>query len=226
MIQVSEMLNKEHERVEKGEIPPQSGEMHIELEIEPMSSGASAKSKKILRKSLHEKCKQFQFLLSGDVQIEIIWMVHEQYRYECHKAPDIDNIIKPILDCLSGPDGILIDDTQIQYIGCRWIDWTEDDHKLEIVLNYFPDLYVRKKDLQFVEFDQGLCFPINTFHPEEGIKILLDAVSESLRVHKKLEDHGMDYYDAKGVLPIQRFFHRNKLTSFTIIHKDQLIGGV
>ena len=54
----------------------------------------------------------------------IEWTVHEQDRYESDAAPDVDNILKPLLDGLCGPEGVLIDDCQVQAVDCRWIDWT------------------------------------------------------------------------------------------------------
>jgi Holliday junction resolvase RusA-like endonuclease len=221
----SKELEEDLERSDKGEIPSPWGEMKIEVNVEPISSGSTANTKKKLKRILHDQCKLYQFLLSSDVQIEIVWAVHERYRYEYHKAPDIDNIVKPILDALTGPDGILIDDTQVQYVGCSWIDSTRDDHRLTITLKYSPDLYVQKDDLRFVEFDKGLCFPINTIPKKEALKIILDTVGKMLSANRLLEQNGVDYYTAKGVLPIQRFFHRNKLSKYTIVQKDQIIGG-
>jgi hypothetical protein len=37
-------------------------------------------------------------LLSGDVQVGIEWTLHEEARYEQDAAPDVDNILKPLLD--------------------------------------------------------------------------------------------------------------------------------
>jgi len=50
------------------------------------------------------------YLPLGDVKVSIEWTLHEQDPYESDAAPDVDNILKPLLDVLCGPDGILIDD--------------------------------------------------------------------------------------------------------------------
>lgn len=220
-----ENLQNDLDRASKGDIPSPWGETIIKVNVEPVSVSSSGNTKNKLRSIMLKECKQFQFLLSGDVQIEIVWMVHERYRYEYHKAPDIDNVIKPIIDSITGPRGILIDDTQVQYIGCRWIDWARNDHRLTITLKYVPDEFVQKTDLRFIEFDHGLCFPLNVTFQEKGIKVVIDAISAMLSAQKHLEQEGLDYYTARSVLPIQRFFHRNKLTSFKIVRKDELICG-
>ena len=56
----------------------------------------------------------------GDVSVEIEWLVNDEERY-LGDAPDVDNIIKPILDAMCGPEGILVDDVQVQQIDVRWI---------------------------------------------------------------------------------------------------------
>jgi hypothetical protein len=161
--------------------------------------------------------------LSGDVQIEIQWLVHQQYRYEYHKAPDIDNIIKPVLDSLCGKSGLIIDDTQVQYIGCHWIDWTKRDHKLTLTIKYSPDDYVSKEKLVFAEFDRGLCLPFNLTLDNKAALMILTTWSNMIEKRKELDSKGLDYYSSMMFLPIQRFFHRNKLSEYPIHKLSNLI---
>src|SRR5207244_5710585 len=54
---------------------------------------------------------KFGRLLTGEVAVEVEWVLHERYRWESGlmlTTPDVDNIVKPLLDALCGPDALLI----------------------------------------------------------------------------------------------------------------------
>jgi Holliday junction resolvase RusA-like endonuclease len=53
------------------------------------------------------------YLLGGDVKLEVRWAISVRDRYERDSSADVDNIVKPMLDALSGPDGLLIDDRRL-----------------------------------------------------------------------------------------------------------------
>lgn len=93
--------------------------------------------------------------------MDIQWLVYEQERYENPDLPDMDNIIKPILDGLTGPDGVLIDDCQVQTVSSHWIDWNKKEHH-NIRIRYCPDDYVSKQNLAFVNIGNNLYMPFNT----------------------------------------------------------------
>src|SRR5690606_31756888 len=148
--------------------PPQSDVINIRIELPPVSLQSSASAKNNFIKAVRAECAKFSFHLSGDVQVEVTWYIHEQQRYETDRAPDVDNIIKPLLDGLSGPEGILIDDNQVQSICCSWMDWNRRDEAVEITINFFHnEEWVPKGHFQFIQFDKGLCYPIATYFPRE-----------------------------------------------------------
>ncbi|MCB0505947.1 MAG: RusA family crossover junction endodeoxyribonuclease [Cyclobacteriaceae bacterium] len=204
-------------QVEDGNIPSPFGEIQLELNLEPISQGSSSKQKSKLRTALKNLCQHYKFLLSGDVQIEIQWMVNQQYRYEYHKAPDIDNIIKPLLDSMCGKEGLIIDDTQVQYIGSYWMDWANQNHQLKITVKYLADDYVLKSNLIFIEFDKGLCLPINHINSNEATIIIIEALQSMIEKRKEFDQMGLAYHSSRMVLPTQRFFHRNKLTDYKVL---------
>ncbi len=204
-------------QVEDGNIPSPFGEIQLELNLEPISQGSSSKQKSKLRIALKNLCQHYKFLLSGDVQIEIQWMVNQQYRYEYHKAPDIDNIIKPLLDSMCGKEGLIIDDTQVQYIGSYWMDWVNQNHQLKITVKYLADDYVLKSNLIFIEFDKGLCLPINRINSNEATIIIIEALQSMIEKRKVFDQMGLAYHSSRMVLPTQRFFHRNKLTDYKVL---------
>ena len=140
-------------------------------------------AKDLLRAAVQEKTRRFKYLLSGDVKLDIEWWVHEQERYETNRCPDIDNIRKPLLDALSGPDGLLLDDCQIQEVACRRIN-----------------SYVR---------EQRLLIEIR-FHAVNADVLLriLDLIQNQFEARKKLIEVTGDYSLARRVMPTQRVFHR------------------
>ncbi len=219
-------MEEDLQKVERGEIPSPFGEIQFDLELEPVSQGANSKQKGKLRKAVKSVCSKYQFLLSGDVQVEIQWLVHQQYRYEYHKAPDIDNIIKPLLDSLCGKEAMLLDDTQVQYIGSHWIDRKKKDHKLTVTIKFTSDDYVLKSNLVLVEFDKKLCLPFNIQSSQEANLIILNHWKSMIAQRNQFDDMGMDYYSSRMILPIQRFFHRNKLNDYTVLEIDDLIEKI
>lgn len=156
-----------------------------------------------------------EFLLSGDVSLEIQWTLHESVRYETDTAPDVDNILKPLLDSICGPKGILIDDNQVQHVSCSWMDWTTLQQRLDITLRFASDLFVSKEHLVFVDFGKSLCFPVNESAPREGLELFLSVIETQLQTRQRLRSLGLNYEAAQGVMPIQRFFHRSRLAQFT-----------
>ncbi len=120
-------------------MPPESGELDIVFSLPPVSQQASSKSKTKFKNSVQEVIKNAEYLLSGDVQIEIEWMIHERERYESDRSPDLDNILKTLIDALCGPNGLLIDDNQVQHISCFWIDWNLYEEQLKVRIKYLPD---------------------------------------------------------------------------------------
>ena len=212
----------ELEKFERGEVPSIFGEFEFSVDEEPVSQQAKSQTKKPLKKSIQQKIKNLQYTLTGDLKIEIRWMVYPKHRYESHKAVDIDNIIKPILDSLAGPYGLMVDDTQIQDIGCYWMDWTDQEkHRIDIKVKHSPDEFLKKQGLEFMEIKSGLCLPISIWF-ENGVeysddkafkakKIIAETWKKQFELSDKCEKDGLDWHSASFVRPIQRLFHKNKL---------------
>ena len=101
-----------------------------------------------------------RFLLSGNVRLTVEWWASEQERYEKDRSPDIDNILKPLIDSLRGPEGLIIDDNQIQTVTCSWRDSQTQAQRLDVLLQFDEGEWVPKEKLVFVRFQKGLCLPI------------------------------------------------------------------
>jgi Holliday junction resolvase RusA-like endonuclease len=134
-----------------GKKPPQCGHIKFEVDKSPVSLQAKPNKKNDLKKFIYRLLKDAEYFLTGDVKIEIEWHVHEQKRYEADTSADIDNIIKPLLDSLCGPSGILIDDNQVQCVTCSWLDvYDFESEKIYISINYLDDEFIAKEGLIFI----------------------------------------------------------------------------
>jgi Holliday junction resolvase RusA-like endonuclease len=88
-----------------------SPDINIALDLTPVSLQGSAQSKEHIREAVRRRCERASHLLSREVSVEIEWTLYERYRWDTPgvlSTPDVDNIIKPLLDGLCGPRGILI----------------------------------------------------------------------------------------------------------------------
>lgn len=191
--------------------PPEFGELTFSFNFEPVSLQSSSQKKEFVRNEIRKITSTLNYLLSGDVKVEIQWLVYEQERYESANAPDMDNIIKPILDGLTGPDGVLIDDCQVQTIGSHWIDWTKHEHQINIAIQYIPDDYVSKKNLMFVNMGSNLFMPMHSDLPWNVKEILITHLKKGMYLRNQILQQTGDYYQAKLFMPIQRLFHKSRV---------------
>jgi Holliday junction resolvase RusA-like endonuclease len=197
----------------------------FELPVKPVSLQSSGQHKRRLRESLRKIFSRCPYLLSCDVAVEIIWYVLEQERYEAATVLDLDNIIKPLLDALAGPDGLLIDDGQIQSIAVSWLDVTmEPACPLEIRLRWSPGEFVTKDGLCFIELGDKLCLPFDKNLTDVVQLELIEWLEALWQARKKMQDLGAEYEVFRRFGPIQRYFHRNRLSKFEVVPKKTLQG--
>ena len=202
--------------------PPIFGELNFSFDFEPVSLQSNVEKKEYVKREIRKITSPLNYLLSGDVKIEIQWLVHEQDRYENARTPDMDNIIKPILDGLTGADGVLIDDCQVQTIGSHWIDWTKKEHQINISIRYSPDDFVAKRNLIFVNIGKNLFFPVHLDSPWKAKEIIIDRLEEMMNLREKMLIEAEDYYQAKSVMSIQRIFHKSRINDkFSIMENNE-----
>src|SRR5689334_20678474 len=109
--------------------PPPPGTLTFDVTAKPRSLQSRSLLKQVVKDRMKAAVLGRPYLLSGDVEIRITWLIHEREHYFGVHAPDIDNILKPLLDGISGPEGILVNDCQVQSVSCSWIDWLSDEQK-------------------------------------------------------------------------------------------------
>jgi len=207
---LSEFINK----------PPDYGSLEFRTILTPVSNQAKQIKKEPFIEQLREIVAPVKYLLTGEIQIEIEWWLHERKRYESDHCPDVDNILKPILDAISGPKGLIIDDSQVQSVCCSWLDWSCNDQQLCIKLKFDSDLWIHKDRLIFVHMGNALCFPFFEDWPSKANVVLLDYLIKTINFNQELIGKGIDYYSARHVMPLQRQFHRTRIKGFKVVELD------
>lgn len=191
--------------------PPEFGELTFTFSLEPVSLQSSSVKKEFVRSEIKNITKTLNYFLSGDVKIDIQWLVYEKERYENPNSPDMDNIIKPILDGLSGPEGVLIDDCQVQTISSHWIDWSKKEHQINITIQYIPDDYVSKNSLVFVNLGNNLYIPFHTDLKWQAKEMLLEYLINGMNSKNEILLKSGNYYQAKMFMSVQRVFHKSRI---------------
>lgn len=210
-----------------GKEPPEYGEIVFDVARSPVSLQSKSEKKRIFKEFVSSIVANAEFLLSGDVKIIVEWRVTEQHRYEHSSAYDVDNIIKPLLDSISGPEGVLVDDNQVQSIECYWTDiYHESDERLIVTIKYVPDEWLPKAGLEFLLFEGNLCLPIWGNMRLEHQKIFIDCYKRGIDFKKSALESGIDYYQAKLAMPIQRVFHKGRLQGFKVVRADERLAQI
>lgn len=166
-----------------------------------------------------------ELVFLGDVRVEIVWIIDLDARYRTHIVADIDNIVKPILDGLTGPNCIMVDDNQVQSLNVSWTTPPMiNNAKVEIRLESSdPDAVASREHLVFVEFEKALCFPIQALH-QDAIGLQVTGLRRLLEAESKLVALGMPSRDARLLRSVQRSFPRARLGGFKIIDAEMYPG--
>ena len=204
------------------ERPPLKGKIKLVFDSAPVSYQARPEKKLELTEKIRSEIDHANYLLTGDVRMAIKWHQRVKTRYESDNSPDLDNILKPIMDALSGPSGIMVDDCQVQSLSCRWADRRGRDERVEVKLTYNPDHWLRKEGLRFIHVANGLCFPFPERTPMEALGMIIGSMQSSLEAKNIILEHRHDYRRAQLILPRHRFFHRTRVTNFEVLEVSEL----
>jgi len=190
--------------------------LEFKITSNPVSLQSKSQKKHFFKQKIIEQLKNIDFIVASEIQIEINWLIHEKDRYMHPSSPDIDNIIKPILDALSGE--LIIDDSQLQYISCKWIDTTLKNQEIRVKLDYW-DITYHKNSLIFLEFKNSLCIPFDINFP---VKLQKQHIS-SWKNYFKNNIAYENYYLYKYLKPSVPFFHKSRIDKsiFKIVSIDE-----
>lgn len=191
---------------------------NVTLEIE-MKTIASSQSKKQaiteIRNLIQGELSKFKWIISGHVQVDFVWYLNSRERQETDAIGDIDNISKPVLDALTGTNGIIIDDSLINGYYTSWgsKNLTIEMNILFIIIKFNNESTLQKKDLFFYQIDNAMYTPLN---------IRPDNIENILTIKCYLKHQRLIY---KLNMPkLEWDFHRTRLNGFqaNIISRQKL----
>lgn len=155
-------------------------EISFELEYDQLISVQSKKSKKeLFKQKIKNELKKFDWIIIGEVNLQIVFYISEYEKTYTDKIADLDNLINPIIEPLQGKDGLIIDECQIKKINIYWISKNESTeyniiHPIVFYI-YFDIQNVLKKDNEniFLEFEKGLVTSFSNVLNQKDIKDLI-----------------------------------------------------
>jgi Holliday junction resolvase RusA-like endonuclease len=204
--------------------PPESGLIRFEVPVAPVSFQSTGTRKAGVVAAIRARVSGCEYLLTGDLKVVIEWQISERARYESDSAADVDNIVKPILDALSGPDGVMVDDCQVQELTCYWTGGYAypEAERISVELRFDPDAYLSKAGLVFLRVQNGLYFPIHEDGPPEAVLLLAEHLLERYQMARELAAASAAQQSGHLTLPVQRVFHRSKLGTFRVTTLEEL----
>lgn len=182
-------------------------------------------AKERIREAVRKQCESTSHLFCGEVYVEIEWLVNERLRWDSPgvlKTPDIDNIVKPLIDGLCGQRGVLIDDCQVQSLACSWIDWLSLEHRITVTVRpLHPDDVVRRR-IVGVERDDGFCWIVPEDLPPAGAVLMVSSLNRLRDHYEDLLAAGIPEHDARYIHPIAKRFHRSQVArhGFAVVTSD------
>jgi hypothetical protein len=161
---------------------------------------------------------------------------------ETSETADLDNYAKSILDGLKGPDGILLDDTQVQTLTISWINnYGHGSGYFDVAISASPDDFILKP-ISFYEMPDKLWYPHGRRLWTDGVAdeqsdglhytglVILEVMSSGkANTRHLLRQMGMDSLGAyQRALPISssaRGFHKSRIDPGDVASRNDLHGG-
>ena len=185
--------------------PPSSGELYLSFSIAPVSIQSKSERRAAQRRFIAAALSRYRFVIVGEVQVTVTWHSSEWSRYESCTTPDVDNVVKPLLDALVGPDGVLVDDCQMSTVVASYAA-TIGPESVAVRMTFDPEACVPKEGLVFVGLGGSLCAPVSAKLSKKKLRPLLSAIETMIRT-------GARPQEPVGL----RVFHKHRVTGrFTV----------
>jgi len=197
------------------------GRVQIYSAVDPVSLQASPVRKAAFRSALGSAVQSGTTgVFTHDVEVSLVWFIEESRRYQTHLVADLDNVLKPILDAVTGADSIMIDDNQVQSIRASWMTpGPRTGFELDLTALMMDD-YVLRQGLSFVEFNSDRCHLLPQADRAAQVAIV-QAHREALTSYQRMLDAGIVESVARMVLPLTRPFPRARLGAFEVRHHTE-----
>lgn len=206
--------------------PSEFGEINISLPVPAVSRQASKEAKQKITDLVQYFTQPLEYLLDDEVTVDIEWMLHERNRWETDASADMDNIVKPLLDALCGPKGILVDDCQVRSFSSTWINWTKQVDCVDIRIKYDADHFVEKRDLVFVQIYGAMCYPVPAQVREikPALPLWLDMLQAGFKNREEISKiTNGSYYPARYLVK-RGCFHRSRVKGFPVFSRGELLA--
>ncbi len=204
---------------------PMFGEWQHRFDFAPVPYGNGAAQRGAFRTAIQAELTN-QWLYSHEIHLDITLHVDVQTTLETDQTADLDNYAKAILDGLKGPNGIMIDDSQVQTLSVHWID-AYGPPSFTVETKGSPDDFVLKPQ-EFYEMPDGLWYPherrmwsergadpSSEFNHYSGLSIIELMSSTKTRARAELRKGGAArlraYQQSRYVASLARGFHRSRI---------------
>ncbi|WP_238423056.1 RusA family crossover junction endodeoxyribonuclease [Gordonia sp. 'Campus'] len=199
-----------------------SAQMRVSTQVDPPSLQASGAVKNAYKAALSKAvAANTTRFFDHDVSVTITWFVSERRRYRTSSIADLDNVLKPTIDALVGPAGVLFDDNQVQSIQASWrvgMRLGERGFDLKLEALRLEDFVPRGG--RFVEIRHDLCYYVPAM-PAEHARRLVDVLVMMNRERERFEAEGWAEDVLWGLTPLARPFPRARLSRFELLRPDQ-----
>lgn len=129
--------------------------------------------------------------------------------------------MKPLLDSLSGPEGVLIDDSQVKSFSSSWFTITNANQRVDIKIEFIDDEWLPKEGLVFVRVKGALCYPVPAVIRESSLSVWLNWLKSVQIERENFETLTGDYYPARYLMS-HGYFHKTRLRDFSVLEMDEL----
>lgn len=173
----------------------------------PVSMQNPIEMKKELKSNIQKITSTSKYIITNYCWVYIDYYCETVKRFKNHGAYDIDNIIKPILDSLSGINGIILDDCLFNRVSVNWIDKNGQD-EIDVEIEY-PDLLYEEKTELILYKNKNWCFPFSACYHRYD-KSILDIINYYFDIWNSIDNED-EYNEKMRLLPNQRFIPYNKI---------------
>jgi Holliday junction resolvase RusA-like endonuclease len=215
---------EELDRTKRGEIPFPFGRAEFTVKGSPASIQASKDTRDKYVHSIKTQFKDLDYILTGDIILNLTWLLPTKSRYETDVKADIDNCIKPIIDAFTGPDGLFIDDCQLRGLYICWHHIESEDEQVVFEFEFVASEYCTKNELAFVRLEGALCTPVNLNWPYAAKAIWVAMLKSNQASKDVLEKLGISYPAVAGFLGSSRPFHMTRVRGFKVVSPSEFLA--
>jgi len=218
-------LIKAIDEANAGLAPSPFGKIEIVIPGAPASVQSSKAVKDSYLSTIKGKLANYQFILTGQLVLDITWLVPAKSRYETDAKADIDNCLKPIIDAFTGPDGLFINDCQLKGLYICWRHTESAEEKLVFQFDFDPHQWCERKGLAFLRLERGLCCPVCVLWPQSLRKDWVDLMCAGEAFKAKFETSGISYLALAGMTGGSQPFHITRTAGFPVLSADDFVRG-